>query len=78
MVQLLIVNGADIKAKNKSGQTPFVLATDMGYTEIAELLKESETMPPVLWAAVGLGFVGIASAIFFKKRKTKLEPDSNS
>ncbi|PWF94171.1 Ankyrin repeat protein [Spiroplasma poulsonii] len=41
MVKLLIENGAEINHKNQFGNTPLILASQNGHTEIVKLLIEN-------------------------------------
>jgi len=40
IVELLIAKGADVDAKGDDGRTPLDWAVDLGYTEIADLLRK--------------------------------------
>ncbi|WP_425385027.1 ankyrin repeat domain-containing protein [Wolbachia endosymbiont (group B) of Schoenobius gigantella] len=42
VVEYLIEKGASLKAKNKDGKTPLELAEQKGYTDIVEILKQTQ------------------------------------
>ena len=45
-VQEAIINGADVEAKTESGQTPLLIAIDMGNTHVVRVLLDNGATPP--------------------------------
>jgi ankyrin repeat protein len=42
---MLLEHGADINAENKNGSTPFVLASQLGFSEITDVLVQHGADP---------------------------------